>query len=45
LGILLLIVQIEELLLLLNEMQLEKRIKRRNRKRIKKKNMRMNMRK
>ena len=41
----LLIAQIEELLLLLNGKQFEKRIKRRNRKRTKKKNRRTNRRK
>jgi len=45
LGISLLIVQIEELLLLLNGMQEEKKIKRRNKKRTKKENQRMNRRK
>jgi len=45
LGILLLIAQIEELLLLLNGMQFEKRIKGRNRKRTQKKNRRTNRRK
>ena len=41
----LLIAQIEELLLLLNGIQLEKRIKRRNRRRTKKKNRSTNRRK
>jgi len=45
LGILLLIAEIEGLLLLLNWMQLEKRIKRRNGKRMRKKNRRTDRRK